>query len=351
MIMNTNKFSTENKLFTELSPNPEENIVFSPASILSLLNLLKIGSKGLTYGELSTLEGIDRILTTKDFKDSELALNNFILHAIGVQMRNSYLDNIAPLFDQTSIRSINFSAPKAHETVNEIVKIATNGHITNVISKFPPYTALFLLNTIYFNMEWQKPFEKEAIKQVSFYAFGAEFPVNMMSGIAEQYVETSNYVGFLKNYKNNNFVFVGMLPKDNANIKIPKNFEFQNMLLLQEQRSVEIEIPKFEAETKVDLRPALENMGIKTIFTSNADFSVMTNSKVSLAEIKHQVKLIVSDKGSEGAASTSTMMKTASIKRKPLPKLVFNRPFYYMIVDRNTSQVLFMGRYRGNLKS
>ena len=62
--------------------------------------------------------------------------------------------------------------------------------------------------------------------------------------------------------------------------------------------------PEFKAAYDGDVAPALKEMGVRTLFTDECDFSPITSSPARVDEIKHVTKLTVNRKGIEGAAVT-----------------------------------------------
>jgi len=100
------------------------------------------------------------------------------------------------------------------------------------------------------------------------------------------------------------------------------------------KQKAEIIMPKFEIETKQELADALQEMGIKEVFGSNANLEPMLgeghNAKVS--KVNHAVKLNIDEKGIEGAAVTAVQIHSRTFSQ---PKLIqVNKPFYFIITNR-----------------
>jgi serpin B len=78
---------------------------------------------------------------------------------------------------------------------------------------------------------------------------------------------------------------------------------------------------------------------------NNADFSMMNESHakdLSISEVKHKTYIKVDEKGTEAAAVTSIGVGATSMPIE-LPRLTFDRPFIYGIVDVTTGIPLFIG--------
>ncbi|MGD8922738.1 MAG: serpin family protein, partial [Candidatus Zixiibacteriota bacterium] len=78
-----------------------------------------------------------------------------------------------------------------------------------------------------------------------------------------------------------------------------------------------------------------------------ADFSGMSdNLGLVISEVKHKTFVEVNEEGTEAAAVTSIGVRLTSVGPEPFVMNV-NRPFVYMIRDRDTNTILFIGRVTG----
>ena len=81
--------------------------------------------------------------------------------------------------------------------------------------------------------------------------------------------------------------------------------------------------------------------------TAQADFSGITTDPDGLviSSVVHKAFVDVNEQGTEAAAATAVMMAAAGI-REPEPPREFraDRPFLFLIRDRRTRLVHFMGR-------
>lgn len=84
---------------------------------------------------------------------------------------------------------------------------------------------------------------------------------------------------------------------------------------------------------------------MKSAFTSDANFSKMVKETIpiQISEVKQKTFIDVNEKGTEGAAATSVTMTKASVPSGEPFQMEVNRPFFFAIVDNNTTAILFMG--------
>lgn len=109
------------------------------------------------------------------------------------------------------------------------------------------------------------------------------------------------------------------------------------------QREVQVSLPRFKINCSFMLGATLIEMGMKDAFNANkADFSGMDGIEnwLSIGEVIHQAFIDVNEEGSEAAAATAVV-----IRYKSLPSsFQANHPFVFLIRDKYTGTVLFLGR-------
>jgi serpin B len=110
-------------------------------------------------------------------------------------------------------------------------------------------------------------------------------------------------------------------------------------------------IPKFKFETKYFMAEDLKGMGMPTAFTlgidfgGEADFSGMTgNKRLNIDEVIHQAFVEVNEEGTEAAAATAVVMQSSTIMPRPTPIFKADHPFIFVIQEKETGDILFLGR-------
>jgi serpin B len=83
-------------------------------------------------------------------------------------------------------------------------------------------------------------------------------------------------------------------------------------------------------------------MGMPQAFTPDADFSGMTGTKrLSIARVIHKALVEVNEEGTQAAAASAAIM-TKSVPR--VREFIADHPFLFLIRERSTGTILFMGR-------
>jgi len=91
----------------------------------------------------------------------------------------------------------------------------------------------------------------------------------------------------------------------------------------------------------------LKEMGMPTAFKyPDADFTGMSpTDELYIDEVIHQTFIEVAEYGTEAAAATAVIMRAGSAGPTEEPK-IFNadHPFIFVIQQKDTGNILFMGR-------
>uniref|UniRef100_A0A8C8UR76 Serpin domain-containing protein n=1 Tax=Peromyscus maniculatus bairdii TaxID=230844 RepID=A0A8C8UR76_PERMB len=103
-------------------------------------------------------------------------------------------------------------------------------------------------------------------------------------------------------------------------------------------------VPKFSISTDYSLEKILPQLGIREVFSEEADLSRITGTKdLRVSQVVHKAVLDVAETGTEAAAATG--LKVVPFSAKHISMTVrFNRPFLMIIFDTNTQTPLFLAK-------
>lgn len=137
-----------------------------------------------------------------------------------------------------------------------------------------------------------------------------------------------------------------LLPKEDDLESVEKSLDVEKLNEWRsslDEKQVDVYMPRFKLETKYFLPETLKAMGMPTAFSTNADFSGMDGTKnLFISDVIHQAFVEVNEEGTEAAAATAVVMKLSAIPRITVFRA--DHPFIFMIQDRETGNILFMGR-------
>jgi serpin B len=239
--------------------------------------------------------------------------------------------------------------------INSWVEERTNNKIKDLI--FPggisPQTQLVITNAVYFNGTWVRSFDKNATRNGEFktgdgWTIQTPFMSSLGSESRFNYTEAGDMQMLELPYQGGRISMIILLPKSDDISSLERSLSAGRLAEwkkgLQEGR-VDIYIPKFTFAAKYNMAKNLEEMGMPTAFTPEADFSGINGRKdLFINEVIHQAFVDVNERGTEAAASTVVVMPTMALDAPRTTIFDADHPFVFLIQDIETSNILFMGR-------
>jgi serpin B len=118
---------------------------------------------------------------------------------------------------------------------------------------------------------------------------------------------------------------------------------------------VMLTLPKFRIEFGSGLKSAFQTLGMKLAFSDQADFGGITGREntpglIWIGQIQHKAFIEINEEGSEAAAATGVEFITKSISPK-ITRFNVDHPFLFLLMDKTTGAILFMGRVNNPLES
>jgi len=114
---------------------------------------------------------------------------------------------------------------------------------------------------------------------------------------------------------------------------------------INELREVEVHttIPKFKIEGSYSLKDELSRLGMKEVFTRNADLSGIDGRKdLAVSAVIHKAVIEVNEEGSEAAAATAIIVTNSSVSLEPHVFRAYH-PFTFFLRDNRNGIILFTG--------
>jgi len=346
----------------------DENIFFSPYSISVALTMTYEGAKGQTAEEMRSVLHIPedanlrrpnfaKIINEINKKDKKYKLST--ANALWAQKDYEFLEeytNTVEKYYGGKVTNLDFvgETEKSRQTINIWVEEQTNNKIKDLI---PPgvldeLTRLVLTNAIYFKGTWVLQFDPKDTQDEGFTtSAGQTVKVPMMRLTGEDaefnYAETDKVQILEMPYEGEDLSMLIILPKENdlenieESITPEKLSEWKN--ILKKQR-VDIFIPKFKFETKYFMVDTLKKMGMVSAFNAPpADFSGMDGTKnLKIQNVIHQAFVEVNEEGTETAAATAVIVGRESVQITPVFRA--DHPFIFIIQQKDTGNILFLGR-------
>jgi len=356
-------------LYAQLIQDEKGNLFFSPASISTALAMTYAGAFDQTETVMARTMHFDlpqarlhpafaqlMARLQKQPEKSELSIANRLwgeqswkfLPAFLAVTRDSY---------GAELKTLDFKGDQegSRKIINAWVEEHTHGRIRNLLLRpnVKPDTRLILTNAVYFKAPWQAPFEKEATQPAPFWlASGEQRETPMMRQVGYAgYGEAGGVKVLEKGYEGGTLSMVILLPKERdglAKLEAKLDATFLDRLIASTQgQKVDIALPKFKFEQRAQLAATFAKMGMGLAFSDKADFSGMTGGRdLKIDDVIHKAFIAVYEEGTEAAAATAVIMaEITSAGPRPEPKRFHaDHPFLFLIRDRATGTILFMGR-------
>jgi serpin B len=348
------------------------NIFFSPYSISTALAMTYAGARGQTAEEMArTLHfPLDQNKLHEAFRQLQAEINAAgehrpyelsVANALWGQQGHSFLREFIDCTKHcygAGLREVDFAkaTEQARQAINFWVEDQTNKKIKDLIKPgvLDSSARLVLTNAIYFKSHWDHPFPESLTKPEDFQAAGAKVSVPTMHQTHDcSYFDGDTFQMLELPYQwyQKQLTMQILLPRKSDGVAdlekmltAEKLAEWQSKMKTHE---VDIALPKFKFSAEFELSPTLAKMGMPTAFTyPKADFSGMDGTReLYIGFVIHQAYVDVHEKGTEAAAATAIGVK-AGAAPVSFPKATFraDHPFVFLIRDRQTGSVLFMGR-------
>jgi len=356
-----NDFSFDLLRQTIANNSTEPNVFISPLSMSIALGMVRNGAAGTTRTEIEQalrLSGMNDQEINEYYKimregllsvDPKTKLNiaNSIWYRTGFPVKEPFLDVNRAYFN-AEVKPLDFAAPGAVDIINSWCAKATNDLIKKPLDKISADAMLYLINAIYFKGVWVKQFDKKKTSQADFIAEnGTRSKVDMMQQKDTfLYAEDDKAQYLDMPYGNKAFSMTIILPKDGLTtgqvLEDLSADEFSRIYSSLRMQEVNVYFPKFKMENKYEMNDPMIALGMKNAFTDKADFTPISDVKLLISRIIQSTYVDVDEEGTEAAAVTIVEVGVTSVPM--IPYFVANKPFIFLIREKSTGVILFIGK-------
>jgi len=280
-----------------------------------------------------------------------LSLANSIWFKQGVELRAEFLTGCSNYF-KAETGALDFTSPQSAKIINYWAEENAHGRIKDIVQwPMKPLTRIILANAIYFKGRWAREFDKSATKGRAFtLPDGTQKQVPMMQQRGHfDYVQGRGFQAVRLPYAGGRLEMHLLLPDHGSDVKkllagIDRSVWQNEIQRLFRDREGIVVLPRFKLNYNVVLNEPLEALGIKRAFSAKADFSAMSTGSLFLSEVRQKSFVEVNEDGTEAAAVTSGIFHASIAMRPESPfEMVLDHPFFFVIGDRTTHSILFMG--------
>ncbi|EGK96972.1 AGAP003194-PB [Anopheles gambiae str. PEST] len=351
------------------------NIIVSPFSAWNLLTLITEGASGRTLDELLVALDVQQQEQIRNYykpfaqsfslldRDVQLAAAQYVITDENRPVSKDFESALDTFYSPSVLQPMNFANRSlTYERVNRLVSDATQGQIPKAIEMSDLEDArLIMLSVLFFQGQWTIPFNRSFTTNVPFYDEN-EQPIGMVEMMFQRgifpfagYKELDAQILELPYGANRRLSMLLIMPRKGvplvevirklAAYGIDRVFdELDRSLVDFDDDEVEVHLPKFEFNSDYNLIPILNQMGIREAFDSGvANFDKISDlNAIYISSVIQQTKIVVNEEGTMTAAVTTGVFAN---KATP-PRFLANRPFGFMIVNRQQRTILFAGQVK-----
>ena len=360
------------------------NLFYSPYSISLALAMTYAGARGETESQMADTLGFnlpqDRLHPAfnnlglqlasrgaeakgQDGEGFRLNIANAVWGQDDFEFLEAYLDLLTDNYG-SGVRLMDFkeASEESRIMINDWVADRTEDRIKDLIPQgsIDEFTRLVLTNAIYFNAAWQHPFNVRSTHPGPFFMLdGSTVNVPMMSQLEYLgYAKGDGYQAVELPYYGYEMSMTIILPDEGRFNEFEDSIDAGLVAQILENiwtPEVWLTMPKFEFRSQFGLTETIAKMGMLDAFDDRvADFSGMDGMAcpptdddpcLIISDVIHEAFVLVNEEGTEAAAATASIVyvETESIAPPPI-EVTVDRPFIFLIRDRATNAIVFVGR-------
>jgi serpin B len=358
------------------APRADDNLVLSPASISTALSMTAGGARGETQRQIASVLhwqlSADRAVAASGELGRRLAqpgqpvtlrIADRLFGEKRYDFDAGYLDRVKDWFG-APLEALDFEndAEASRQRINTWVSERTEQRITELLpaGAVDARTRLVLVDAIYFYGKWLDAFDPSDTGPAPFHTNpNASKTVPTMNRTATYRITASDGVKMLElPYRGNTTSLLVVLPDDPAGLAaIEQSLDAAKLarwIGALGEHDVHVALPKFRVDPSAPLalRDALSKLGMPLAFDAeHADLTGIASpsspsERLVVSEAFHKAFVKVDESGTEAAAATA-MAPAAAGPPAPIPDLIefiADHPFLFVIRDRATGVILFLGR-------
>ena len=371
-MMHVNDFSL--RLFQTMRQEGKSNI-FSPLSLAYAMSMTGLGCDGTPLKELNKALGLpdDDTTTLHDLMASLMLGLPKADDAVKLYLANAFYMNSArddvqlnPDFQQAlrntykaDCETLDFNLQSSADHINQWCSRQTNGFIPKVFEQLRPDYISYLLNALYFKGDWTMPFYPDFTSDGTFTnedGTTSTLPMMVQAEIEEfPYAEDDIMQALRLSFAKGSYGMTFLLPRKGHTVgDILDALSAKRLAALDKEMQrtpVYMQIPRFETNQNTQLVKPMRQMGLNSWFDDDSIMGIVQNPDgtphgVYIAEAFQVARIKVNEKGTEAGAVTVFGFTDKAMSGEP-NDFFADHPFVYLITERSSGAVLFVGTYHG----
>lgn len=344
-----------------------QNRVISPINLYFALAMLTEVTDTTSRSALLDLLGADSVdvlreqsasVWTANYIDdgtSATRLASSLWLANNVPFRRTTLDHLADHYYTSA-----FQGKMGSDEMNESLRCWLNAQTGGLLEEqtgglsFSPNTILALATTIYYDAQWEEPFDEKNTSDGVFHAAAGDVIVPFMhkEAAAHHLFRCEGYTALRMSFGLSGGSMLLVLPDEGVT---PDDlFAREDVYTMirggwgkREMSLVNLSMPRFDVTADLDLTEGLSALGLGELFDpSAADFSPITTDEaladeLCLTQARHAIRVKADEEGCRAAAYTFVIVGAMGGPIE-IVDFILDRPFIFVITS-DTGAPLFAG--------
>ncbi|MBR2310350.1 MAG: hypothetical protein IKA47_07440 [Oscillospiraceae bacterium] len=347
---------------TLLTNTNKKNITCSPVNIYMALAMLAETTGGESRQQILDALGADTIESLRTqanqvwqghYNDDGLS-TSILANSLWLQENYGYNPDIAALLAQNYYASVfrgDLGSQEMSEALRAWLDEQTGGLLREQIEnvELNPNTVLALASTIYYQVQWIEEFKEEKNTDGTFHGANGDTTQIFMNRTLTYgpYYWGEHFGAVALNLEDGSRMWLFLPDEGVAPEEIVEEvhaflqahpYHYQSGYENQKDIRVNLSLPKFDICADMNLRDALEEMGITDIFDVNeADFTPILTQKDEgyVSDVKHAARVAVDEKGVTAAAFTLILRAGAAPPPVEEIDFVLDRPFLFCVESQD----------------
>jgi serine protease inhibitor len=242
-----------------------------------------------------------------------------------------------------------FKGNLGSNSMNQQLSAWLNSQTGNLLSDYTqniqldPTTVFSLASTTYFSADWEHTFSESATSKEVFHCNGYDVNKDFMhTTFRDQAYYYDPIFSAIRLSLADGYSMWLILPDEGYSpADVLKQGNYYQLISSPRQwpgvgrYKVNLSLPKFDISSEQELTSGLKSMGITDVFTSNANFSPITNAELSVGKVSHAARVCIDEEGIIAAAYTIIEGPGAAAPPDDEVDFIVNRPFLFAITGRD----------------
>lgn len=346
-----------------LSTTGSENALWSPINAyigLSMMTELTDGASRQQILDLFGVRDIDALRqqvgavwesTYNDNGHEISTLANSLWLEEGLNYNQDTMDNLAYYYYASVYRG-DLGSQKINNAIGAWLNNNTGGLLKNATKNInlSPDTILALYSTIYFQAKWQDQFNQANNTNDVFHTPDGDKTATFMNKKLAQmnYYYGDKFSAVALSLKNGSRMWFILPDEGYTTADILADGQYIQLVLQQNWENtkwmkVNLSVPKFDANSTINLKDGLQEMGVTDVFSElTSNFHEITGDvPIYLTAANQSVRVQIDEEGVKAAAYIEFPGATSPMPPEEIIDFILDRPFLFAITTESVP--LFMG--------